>query len=138
MEQREVSKINCILWLILGHLTTMSDVYSFGVVLLELLTGRRCIEKSRFHREQNLVEWAKPILKDPYKLELLMDTKLEGQYSTEGARKASLLAYKCLSLSPKSRPTMRRVVKTLKPLIDLNDIPCGPFVYIVPNDEKER
>ncbi|KAL6348361.1 hypothetical protein AAG906_005665 [Vitis piasezkii] len=30
-----------------GHLTTKSDVYSFGVVLLEMLTGRRSMDKSR-------------------------------------------------------------------------------------------
>ncbi|MFQ6644742.1 hypothetical protein Gotur_018943, partial [Gossypium turneri] len=66
-----------------GHLTTMSDVFSFGVVLLELLTGRRSVDKSRPAREKNLVEWARPSLKDPYKLDAIMDPRLEGQYSTE-------------------------------------------------------
>lgn len=122
------------MWLFSGHLTTMCDVYSFGVVLLELLTGRRCLDKSRFNKKQNLVDWAKPILKDPHKLEHLIDPRLEGQYSTEGARKAASLAYQCLSQNPKSRPTMRSVVKTLEPLMDLKDVPIGPFVYIVPTE----
>lgn len=121
-----------------GHLTTMSDVFSFGVVLLELITGRRSMDKNRPSREQNLVEWARPLLKDPHKLDRIMDPRLEGQYSTEGARKAALLAYQCLSQHPKSRPTMSNVVKTLQPLLDLNDIPIGPFVYIVPNDEGKN
>ncbi|KAI4376682.1 hypothetical protein MLD38_014418 [Melastoma candidum] len=30
-----------------GHLTSKSDVYSFGVVLLEILTGRRSMDKKR-------------------------------------------------------------------------------------------
>ncbi|KAL5583651.1 hypothetical protein UlMin_016093 [Ulmus minor] len=120
-----------------GHLTAMSDVYSFGVVLLELLTGKRCLDKSRPSREQNLVDWAKPFLKDPHKLDRIMDPRLEGQYSTEGARKAAALAYQCLSHSPKSRPTMTNVVKTLEPLLNLNDIPI-PFVYIVPREEKKE
>ncbi|XP_022720921.1 putative receptor-like protein kinase At1g72540 [Durio zibethinus] len=115
-----------------GHLTTMSDVFSFGVVLLELLTGRRSVDKSRPGREKNLVQWARPLLKDPYKLDGIMDPRLEGQYSTEGARKAAALAYQCLSSHPKSRPTMSNVVKALEPLFDLTDIPTGPFVYIVP------
>lgn len=119
-----------------GHLTTMSDVFSFGVVLLELITGRRSVDKNRPSREQNLVEWARPLLKDPHKLERIMDPRLEGQYSTEGTRKAALLAYQCLSQHPKSRPTMRNVVKTLEPLLDVKDIPIGPFVYIVPSDES--
>ncbi|XWS12152.1 hypothetical protein CRYUN_Cryun37aG0065300 [Craigia yunnanensis] len=115
-----------------GHLTTMSDVFSFGVVLLELLTGRRSVDKTRPGRQKNLVEWARPLLKDPYKLDGIMDPRLEGQYSTEGARKAAALAYQCLSNHPKSRPTMSNVVKTLEPLLALTDIPIGPFVYIVP------
>lgn len=123
-------------YIMTGHLTTMSDVFSYGVVLLELLTGRRSVDKKRSAREQNLVEWARPLLKDSHKLERIIDPRLEGQYSTEGARKVALLAYQCLSQHPKSRPTMRRVVKTLEPLLDHNDIPIGPFVYIVPTEEK--
>ncbi|KAJ0463389.1 putative protein kinase RLK-Pelle-RLCK-VIIa-2 family [Helianthus annuus] len=47
-----------------GHLTTMSDVYSFGVVLRELLTGRRSMDKKQPIREQCLVEWARPLLRN--------------------------------------------------------------------------
>ncbi|GFQ05056.1 protein kinase apk1a chloroplastic [Phtheirospermum japonicum] len=36
--------------------TARSDVYSFWVVLLEMLTGRRLLDKNRPHREQNLIE----------------------------------------------------------------------------------
>ncbi|KAE8659580.1 putative receptor-like protein kinase [Hibiscus syriacus] len=120
-----------------GHLTTISDVFSFGVVLLELLTGRRSVDKSRPAREKNLVEWARPLLKDLHKLHGIMDPRLEGQYSTEGARKAAALAYQCLSNHPKSRPTMRNVVKSLQPLLDLADIPIGPFIYVVPTQDNE-
>lgn len=112
----------------------MSDVFSFGVVLLELLTGRRSVDKSRPAREKNLVEWARPCLKDPYKLDAIMDPRLEGQYSTEGVKKVAALTYQCLSNNPKSRPTMSNVVKALEPLLDLTDIPTGPFVYIVPTN----
>lgn len=117
-----------------GHLTAASDVYSFGVVLLELLTGRRSVDKSRPQREQNLVDWARPQLKDPRKLRRILDPRLEGQYSEMGAQKAAQLAYQCLSYRPKLRPTMSSVVKTLEPLKDFDDIPSGPFVYTVPTD----
>ncbi|KAF8111266.1 hypothetical protein N665_0076s0250 [Sinapis alba] len=115
-----------------GNLTTMSDVFSFGVVLLEMLTARKAVEKYRSQRGRNLVEWARPMLKDPNKLERIIDTSLEGRYSLEGIRKAAALAYQCLSHNPKSRPTMTTVVKTLVPILDLKDIQNGPFVYIVP------
>ncbi|XP_028763224.1 putative receptor-like protein kinase At1g72540 [Neltuma alba] len=121
-----------------GHLTTMSDVYSFGVVLLELITGKRSVDKNRPIREQDLVEWARPLLKDPNKLERIMDPRLEGQYSYEGARKMAYLAHQCLSQQPKSRPSMRAVVKTLEPLMNLTDIPVGCFVYVVPNEGTEK
>ncbi|KAJ9168048.1 hypothetical protein P3X46_019622 [Hevea brasiliensis] len=120
-----------------GHLTSMSDVYSFGVVLLELLTGRRSVDKNRPQREQKLVEWARPMLNDPRKLGRIMDPRLEGQYSETGARKAAALAYQCLSHRPKQRPTMSAVVKILEPLKDFEDIPIGPFVYTVPTETEK-
>ncbi|MED6152276.1 hypothetical protein PIB30_090357 [Stylosanthes scabra] len=120
-----------------GHLTAMSDVYSFGVVLLELLTGRRSVDKSKVPREQNLVEWARPMLNDPRKLGRIMDPKLEGQYSEMGSRKAAALAYQCLSHRPRNRPTMSAVVRVLEPLQDFDDIPIMPFVYTV-TTEKEK
>lgn len=111
----------------------MSDVYSFGVVLLELLTGRRSVDKNRPNREHNLVEWARPLLNDARKLGRIIDPKLEGQYSEIGARKAAALAYECLSNKPKHRPTMTSVVTTLEALKDFDDsIPSGTFMYTVP------
>ncbi|XP_044463356.1 serine/threonine-protein kinase RIPK-like isoform X2 [Mangifera indica] len=121
-------------YIMTGHLTAKSDVYSFGVVLLELLTGRRSVDKSRPPREQNLVEWARPMINDPRKLGRIMDPRLEGQYSETGARKAAALAYLCLSHRPKLRPTMSTVVKTLELLKDYEDIPLGTFVFTVPPD----
>ncbi|KAI5016786.1 hypothetical protein ZWY2020_014005 [Hordeum vulgare] len=43
-------------YLATGHLTTKSDVYSFGVVLLEMLSGRRAVDKNRPTGEHNLDE----------------------------------------------------------------------------------
>ncbi|GJU55179.1 serine/threonine-protein kinase PBS1-like protein [Tanacetum coccineum] len=45
-----------------GQLTVKSDVYSFGVVFLELITGRKAIDSTQPHGQQNLVTWAKYIL----------------------------------------------------------------------------
>ncbi|KAL3532699.1 hypothetical protein ACH5RR_006220 [Cinchona calisaya] len=132
-------------YIMTGHLTAASDVYSFGVVLLELLTGRRSVDKTRPQREQNLADWARPMLKDPRKLSRVMDPRLEGQYSEEGSQIAAALACKCLSHRPKNRPTMSAIVKTLEPLKDYNDISTGTFVYTVPienghncNHQKQR
>ncbi|KAG1334319.1 serine/threonine-protein kinase RIPK [Cocos nucifera] len=121
-----------------GHLTAKSDVYSFGVVLLELLTGRKSVDKTRASREQNLVEWARPLLKNANKLCRFMDPNLEGLYSTKGAQKAAAVAYQCLSHSPKSRPTMRDIVGDLEPLLNWSDMPMGPFVYTVTAEKSKE
>ncbi|KAJ9187520.1 hypothetical protein P3X46_002966 [Hevea brasiliensis] len=97
-----------------GRLTAKSDVYSFGVVLLELLSGRRAVDKTKVGAEQNLVEWAKPYLGDKRRLFRIMDTKLGAQYPQKGAYMAANLALQCLSSEAKARPRMSEVLATLE------------------------
>uniref|UniRef100_A0A6N2KGU9 Protein kinase domain-containing protein n=1 Tax=Salix viminalis TaxID=40686 RepID=A0A6N2KGU9_SALVM len=97
-----------------GHLTARSDVYGFGVVLLELLLGRRALDKSRPSREHNLVEWARPLLNQNKKVLRILDPRMEGQYSSRIAMKVANLAYQCLSQNPKGRPLMNQVVELLE------------------------
>ncbi|XP_011082139.1 probable serine/threonine-protein kinase PBL15 [Sesamum indicum] len=105
-----------------GHLTTKSDIYSFGVVLLELLTGRRAMEKIRPKSEQNLVDWARPYLSSSRRLRCIMDPRLGGQYSVKGAKEMGLLALQCVSLNPKDRPKMPAIIETLESLQNLRDM----------------
>lgn len=101
-----------------GHLTARSDVYSFGVVLLEMLSGRRAVDKNRPSGEHNLVEWSKPYLANKRKVFRVLDNRLEGQYVLEAAHKAANLALRCLSMEAKFRPHMDEVVKALEELQD--------------------
>ncbi|URE43094.1 Protein kinase APK1A [Musa troglodytarum] len=113
-------------YLATGHLTCKSDVYSFGVVLLEMLTGRRAIDKERPVAEHNLVEWAKPYLTSKRKIIHILDSRLQGQYSPAGAQKAAALALQCLSMQAKQRPPMDQVVTALEQLQDAKDISNNP------------
>ncbi|KAF5796210.1 putative protein kinase RLK-Pelle-RLCK-VIIa-2 family [Helianthus annuus] len=72
-----------------GHLTAKSGVYSFRVVLLEMLTGRRSMDKNRPNGEHNLVEWARPHLGERRRFYKLIDPRLEGHFSIKGAQKAA-------------------------------------------------
>ncbi|CAI9108106.1 OLC1v1007629C3 [Oldenlandia corymbosa var. corymbosa] len=108
-------------YLATGHLTARSDVYSFGVVLLEMLSGRRAIDKNRPSGEHNLVEWAKPYLTNKRKIFRILDNRLEGQYSLDVAYKAANLAFRCISMDPRFRPTMDEVVKELEDIQNLNN-----------------
>lgn len=121
-----------------GHLTSRSDVYSFGVVLLEMITGRRSMDKNRPHGEQNLVEWAKPYLGEKRRFYRLIDPRLEGRYSVSGAQKALKLAAQCLNRDAKARPLMSKVVETLKPLPDLKDMAYSSSHFQAMQAERAR
>ncbi|OMO97212.1 hypothetical protein COLO4_14793 [Corchorus olitorius] len=110
-------------YLATGHLTAKSDIYSFGVVLLEMLSGRRAIDKNRPSGEHNLVEWAKPYLTNKRRVFRILDTRLQGQYSLNRAQKAANLALQCLAVDPKFRPSMDEVVTALEQLQEPGDIP---------------
>ncbi|XP_062215529.1 probable serine/threonine-protein kinase PBL15 [Phragmites australis] len=111
-----------------GHLNVRSDVYSFGVVLLELLTGRRAMERVRnrsAHAEQQvkLVDWTRPYLGgSSRRLRCIMDARLAGHYSVKGARALAQLAVQCTATQPRDRPRMAAVVEALERLHGLTDM----------------
>ncbi|KAG5242987.1 receptor cytoplasmic kinase [Salix suchowensis] len=99
-----------------GHLTAKSDVYSFGVVVLEMLSGRRAIDKNRPPGQHNLVGWAKPYLTNKRRVFHVLDARLEGQCALSGVQKLANLAFQCLATEPKFRPNMDEVVMALEQL----------------------
>jgi serine/threonine protein kinase len=109
-------------YLATGHLTTKSDVYSFGVVLLEMLSGRRALDKNRPNGEHNLVEWARPYLRSKRRTFCILDPRLGGQYSLAKAQKAAALAMQCLSVESRNRPSMDEVVTALEQLQDTKEV----------------
>ncbi|CAM8886204.1 unnamed protein product [Rhodiola kirilowii] len=123
-----------------GHLTTKSDVYSFGVVLLELITGRRAMDKSKPKGEQHLVDWTKPYQTSSRRLRYIMDPKLGGQYSVKGAKEVAHLALRCVSPLPKDRPRMPAIVEILEALQNLKDmaISCGQWPIVTPNNKTSK
>ncbi|XP_074284761.1 putative serine/threonine-protein kinase PBL7 [Silene latifolia] len=99
-----------------GKVSDKTDVYAFGVVLLELITGRKPIESSRVQGEENLVQWAKPLLdKGDIGVETLLDprakiTQKSSRLITQMARAASA----CVNTDEAYRPSINEAITLLR------------------------
>ncbi|KAK7285841.1 hypothetical protein RJT34_20623 [Clitoria ternatea] len=96
-----------------GNLTLKSDVYSFGVVLLELISGRRAVDTTRPHEEQNLVSWAQPIFRDPKRYPDMADPNLKNHFPEKDLNQVVAIAAMCLQEEAAARPLMSDVVTAL-------------------------
>uniref|UniRef100_A0A6M2F4J0 Protein kinase domain-containing protein n=1 Tax=Populus davidiana TaxID=266767 RepID=A0A6M2F4J0_9ROSI len=96
-----------------GIYTVQSDVYSFGVVMLELLTGRKSLDRTRNRGEQFLVRWAIPQLHDINTLSKMVDPSLNGEYSAKSLSHFADIISRCVQSEPEFRPQMSEVVQDL-------------------------
>eukprot|EP00249_Psilotum_nudum_P004273 c17811_g1_i1 orf=553-1605(+) len=96
-----------------GKVSESCDVYSFGILLLELVSGKKPIEKVGPGTKRTIVEWAAPFVSSG-KVEELVDPKLKGRYEEEELSHVLCVATKCAQNNPESRPTMLEVVELLK------------------------
>ncbi|KAH0886175.1 hypothetical protein HID58_062271 [Brassica napus] len=110
-------------YLLDGKLTDKSDVYAFGVVLLELLLGRRPVEKLSPSQCQSLVTWAMPQLTDRSKLPNIVDPvikdtmDLKHLYQDLNLTDVAAMAVLCVQPEPSYRPLITDVLHSLVPLV---------------------
>ncbi|CAO2042795.1 unnamed protein product [Urochloa humidicola] len=95
-----------------GQMTDKSDVYSFGIVLLELLTGRKPLDRTLPQGQRSLVNWATPMLTED-RVQECIDPKLGDQYPPTGALKLGRIAVQCLQYDPTFRPSMGTVARVI-------------------------
>ncbi|KAK6161619.1 hypothetical protein DH2020_005000 [Rehmannia glutinosa] len=108
-----------------GKLTDKSDVYAFGVVLLELLLGRKPMEKlgpAQCH--QSIVTWAMPQLTDRTKLPNIVDPVISNSmdlkhlYQVNDLKpKVAAVAVLCVQPEPSYRPLITDILHSLVPLV---------------------
>ncbi|XP_067383065.1 interleukin-1 receptor-associated kinase 1 isoform X2 [Channa argus] len=104
-----------------GELSTALDVYSFGVVLLEVLTGRRALQKDRKSGERYLKDLVVEVEESPAGLSAAawrtqLDKKLitGGAADPVGCLEIVALACRCLDKKRKKRPAMTEVFDKLQ------------------------
>ncbi|KAJ8773462.1 hypothetical protein K2173_004292 [Erythroxylum novogranatense] len=109
-----------------GKLTDRSDVFSFGVVLLELITGKRPVDRKSFHNG-SIVDWARPLLKQA--LEdgnccALVDKNLQ-YYDSVEMNRMIFCAAACVRHSARLRPSLSQIVRALQGNMPLDNLSAG-------------
>ncbi|KAJ6847022.1 putative serine/threonine-protein kinase-like protein CCR3 [Iris pallida] len=110
----------------LHHLTEKSDVYGLGVVMLEVLTGKRAIFRSRDTEDGHggdpvsVVDYAVPSIVAGEVAKVLDERA--GALGPSEAEAVELVAYTavhCVSLEGKERPSMTDIVSNLESALAL-------------------
>ncbi|CAN1329636.1 PTI1-like tyrosine-protein kinase At3g15890 [Linum perenne] len=96
-----------------GKVSESCDVYSFGILLLEVITGRKPIEKMPGGVKRTITEWAEPYIVQG-KFKDLVDPKLRGNFDENQVKQAIYVAALCVQNEPEKRPNMKEVVNMLK------------------------
>ncbi|XP_057959923.1 probable receptor-like protein kinase At1g80640 [Malania oleifera] len=104
-------------YLLDGKLTDKSDVYAFGVVLLELLLGKRPVEKLETAQCQSIVTWAMPQLTDRSKLPNIVDPVIRNTMDLKHLYQVAAVAVLCVQPEPSYRPLITDVLHSLVPLV---------------------
>ncbi|KAF3791095.1 putative leucine-rich repeat receptor-like protein kinase [Nymphaea thermarum] len=96
-------------------LTEKIDVYSFGVVMMELITGKKPIERGTYLVRE--LQLAMDRSKELYGLEDLLDPAIKKEGALIGFEKFVDLAVRCVEQTGANRPSMRTIVMELESIL---------------------
>ncbi|CAN4086435.1 unnamed protein product [Withania somnifera] len=107
-------------YLLDGKLTDKSDVYAFGIILLELLLGKRPVERLEGAQCQSIVTWAMPQLTDRSKLPNIVDPVIRNKMDVKHLYQVAAVAVLCVQPEPSYRPLITDVLHSFIPLVPID------------------
>ncbi|KAJ7550604.1 hypothetical protein O6H91_07G109000 [Diphasiastrum complanatum] len=119
--------------------TDKMDVFSFGVTTMEIVCGRRPIDKNLAPAETVLLKWVWELHKTGNLL-AAADKRMKNQYHPEQLMRSLTVGILCTHPDPNCRPTMKKVVSFLtgkKALPPLLSKPAEGSVTVSSKDTKD-
>ncbi|CAA7406948.1 unnamed protein product [Spirodela intermedia] len=95
-----------------NQLTPKSDVFSFGVLLIEILSGRRPVDRGRPADERLTVKWAFKKFNEG-RVRQIMDPLLREEVDEDVLSQLFTLAFRCAASTRGRRPAMNEVCQQL-------------------------
>ncbi|XP_022922949.1 PTI1-like tyrosine-protein kinase At3g15890 [Cucurbita moschata] len=96
-----------------GKVAESCDVYSFGILLLEIVSGRKPLEKLPNGTKRDIVQWVTPYVQRE-DFDDIADPRLEQKFNLEELKCVVSIALRCSDGNAESRPSMKEVVVWLK------------------------
>ncbi|KAG0581231.1 hypothetical protein KC19_4G234500 [Ceratodon purpureus] len=95
-----------------GKVSESCDVYSYGILVLELISGRKPIQRVGRGGMLTILEWAGPLVLQR-RFRDLVDPKLHETFEEDELTRLVQVAVLCAQNLPENRPTMQEVVEML-------------------------
>lgn len=96
-----------------GKVAESCDVYSFGILLLEIVSGRKPLEKLPNGTKRDIVQWATPYAQTE-DFDQIADPRLNQNFDVHDLKSIVTIALRCTDGNAESRPSMKQVVAWLK------------------------
>ncbi|XP_057765813.1 PR5-like receptor kinase [Salvia miltiorrhiza] len=118
-----------------GEVSYKCDVYSYGMLVLEMVGGRRNIDRREVDRTSEI--YFPHYLYKQLEMNAERDGNLARNFNEEDEsqfvkRNLMIVGLWCIQTNPKDRPSMKRVVEMLEGKLGSLEIPPKPYLYSPP------
>ncbi|XP_024520236.1 probable LRR receptor-like serine/threonine-protein kinase At1g56130 isoform X2 [Selaginella moellendorffii] len=112
-----------------GRLTTKADVFSYGILVLEIASGRKCVDPALPAEEELLLQLSWKLVM-ANRMSECIDKRLGGDYAVEEVSRLLRVAMLCTQEHEEARPTMSDVVAMLLGYLEIGALPTqAPFHF---------